>query len=250
MKATRSDRVLRAPSRTVLSQVPERVVVFLRGASSHTGARAALAAGGYTERDHREGCSLLLAACAYAAPRIDPRADDPARHAQAELATWVRTHFRRLRVATERLHPEALALFAGLTAEGEAESVLLVATFLRRLEKLSRRRAPADATLVARGLGPAERARLRTLVARAQHAAPMHTVYATQFEDDREAELIALYRWHADWAATARALIKRKDALIALGLAARARSLRQTWQPTPPLDGLDAQGDPPDIGAD
>ena len=54
MTRTRDAAALRMPTRTVLRELPERVVQFLRGVGSHAGARAAMAAGGYTDADHRE----------------------------------------------------------------------------------------------------------------------------------------------------------------------------------------------------
>lgn len=41
--------------------------------------------------------------------------------------------------------------------------------------------------------------------------------------EERIDELTALYRWYNDWSATARAVIARRDYLIAMGLAERAR---------------------------
>ncbi len=41
--------------------------------------------------------------------------------------------------------------------------------------------------------------------------------------EERIDELTALYRWYSDWSATARAVIARRDYLMAMGLAERAR---------------------------
>ena len=131
-----------------------------------------------------------------------------------------------------------LGLFAGIEApEGDGAMVLALSTLLCRLDEIERRDLP-DAprtdgtttssdgaavleTLTRRGLDQRERERLGACVDAAKAASaprgegPAH--------DPRENELVALYRWHADWAATARTVIARKDLLVLMRLAGRRR---------------------------
>src|SRR5687768_14935019 len=87
---TRAGSAFRIPSRWVLGEIPARAVVFLRGVGTHAGARAAMAAGGYTEADHAEGTQLLVAVCAYGHGGANPAEDYPAREALTEIVKWVR----------------------------------------------------------------------------------------------------------------------------------------------------------------
>jgi hypothetical protein len=71
------------------------------------------------------------------------------------------------------------------------------------------------------------------------HAPAPNRCESTRFQVDivdspetREAELVALYHWYTDWSTTARALIGRKDYLVALGLSGRNK--RQRGEGTPP----------------
>ena len=216
----------RLPTRRVLAELPARVVTFLRAVGTNAGVRGALALGGFGPDDEREGWALLQAACMSrndGKEGFDPALDAPAQRAIHEIAGWVARHFPRLIAAVERQHPEASDLFAGIEAPGAArgEAVLALATLLARIDELARKRAAVVTTLSRRGLTASERARLHALVDLAQSAPSPDPERAP--EQSRERELAALYRWHADWATTAHAVIERKDYLIALGLAARAR---------------------------
>jgi len=220
VSTTRSTPALRIPSRFVLARLPERVVAFLHAAGTHAGICAAMAAGGYTGADHREGMRLLAAVCTYGTSGADPRADEPARQAEAELSAWVKVHLRRLQTAVERLHPEC-ALFDGIEPRAPAESVLALATLIARVRECTSASDAVRETLAKRGFDSAEKERLFALVGQAQIATA--TSSDASVREPRVAELVALYRWHCDWAATARALISRKEFLIALGLAGRGK---------------------------
>jgi len=143
----------------------------------------------------------------------------------ARRSSWVTTHFPRLRAALERLHPEELALFAGIETPSDSASALLgLALFLQRLNSLEAAGSEAVHTLHRRGVGRPERERLAALVATAS-AAPKPASDGP-LRDHREAELVQLWRWWSDWSATARVLVGRKDWLCTLGLHARRRPAR------------------------
>lgn len=98
-------------SRQSLDRLPGRALTFLRAAATHTGVRAALAAGGYSEADHRRGLELLAAVCA------DRDADGPEHDAAADrtasrAGTLRESTTRALSVREPRLprEPELLAL--------------------------------------------------------------------------------------------------------------------------------------------
>ncbi len=210
------------PSRTVLIELPERVVVFLRAVGGHAGIRAAMADGGYSEADHEEGCALLVAVCAYGRNRFDPKGSEAARQSVTEIETWMRTHRRRLEAAIARLHPEAVGLFEGLDGADRPDSTIALATLVARVDALPRVADAVRRTLERRGFGEEERGALMRTIESAR---------SFTFSDgdgvpreDRSAELERLYHWHSDWAATARALIRRRDYLKMLGLTRRRRA--------------------------
>ncbi len=225
MLTLRSAAVGPLPRRQVLAELPERVVKFLRTSGAHAGVRAALASGGYSAADHQKGWELLGQACAYSedGPRL---AEDVAAHAaQGECVDWVSTHFPRLRAALEHLHPEALALFSGIEVPEARGAAVALGTLLRRLDLLESEAASSVLeTLTQRGLDPMERLRLGKLVDAAQRAPTVEGPPTPSLQASRDAELLALYRWYADWSTTALAVIRRKDYLIALGLVRRERA--------------------------
>jgi len=224
MLTTRADGG-RTPSSRTLAELPARVVVFLSAVGSHAAIRALLAEGGYGRDDHEEGWALLGKACAYGSSGADPLEELPARQAMAEIAGWVSTHFPRLRAALERLHPEALTLFAGVEAPSDAPSALLaLALMLQRLGALDAAGSTVLETFARRGVDARELRRLAELVETAR-AAPIPSSTGP-VRDPREAELTELWRWWSDWSATARVLVGRKDWLSALGLYARKAAAR------------------------
>jgi hypothetical protein len=209
-----------SPSRHVLSELPARVVIFLSAVGRDGALQAALARGGYTAEDHREGWRLLEAACAFT-EAADPNARTAAQDTAAELAAWWSTHSTRLKTAITRLQPEHGDLFAGIEAYDETSAILAVATLLARIEQKERGKATALLDTLAR----------RRLDARARSATRARASVAGGWRDcDHGAgprvarkELTALYQWYRDWATTARSVLGRKSSQIALGLATRAR---------------------------
>lgn len=144
------------------------------------------------------------------------------REAAQEIADWVRAHFPRLAQAMKRLHPEHAFLFDGADALEPPAAVLALATLLERVKRLPEEPSGVRDTLDRRGFDESERQRLARLIEIAQSAAPGPK--NASLRESREAELVALHTWYSDWASTARVFIRRKDFLIALGLAGRRRN--------------------------
>jgi hypothetical protein len=75
--------------------------------------------------------------------------------------------------------------------------------------------------LVRRGITPEERQRPAALVEAVQGGG---VTIEARIDDSRAAQeqgLMKLYAWYSDWAETARAVVRRRDQLIRLGLAKR-----------------------------
>jgi hypothetical protein len=219
--ARRAAELTRLPSDYAIRDLPARVAVFLHAVGRHAAIRYAMVAGGYGAADHEEGLRLLAALCRYRQGGLDPAEDEPARAAGAELEEWTRTHVPRLRAALERLHPAEVKLFEGVDGSESGSALLGVGSLLERLVAVERadRRAAVLRTLAQRGLDRAERQRLGVLLAMARRA--LAPAKAAGEDDDEAADMIALHRWFSDWSATAKALLKRKDWLIWMGLAER-----------------------------
>lgn len=213
-------------SRATLDGVVERALRFLTGVSRSPLIRGKLAAHGYTDDDHEEGWSLFHAAAGYQKKKT-PVVNDAARDAERAIDAWDEPTFAKARGALQRLHPaEAEILFEDLEPATGAASLVSAKRFLDRLDAFETTPGGKAAlvTLEKRGITPAERTRIRDLLALVEEgAAPASLAPA----GDLDAQLIALKAWLDDWSATARTVITRRDQRIALGLAQR-RAARPT----------------------
>lgn len=225
------------PSRQVLEELPPRSLKFLSALSKSTILYAALATRGYGESDHQEGWELLLQVTGFRRPPAAPAESTAARDAAVEIDAWDEPNFRLIRAALDRRHPEqSLFVFEGLSASTGAGSVVGVATLLDRLDALQNspeRMATRDAdhaalaTLTKRGISQAERTRLRALVAIATTAAKTEEEASDAANEPPSNEaLLRLHAWYGEWSEVARAVIKRRDHLIRLGLAKRKKTTK------------------------
>ncbi len=247
-------------TRQTLEETPVRALAFLRGAGTWRSIRRALATRGYTSAEHDLGWKLLLR-CSTQPQAGTATADEAVRDAIAELDATDEPLFRATAAALDRLHPEQGAfVFADLAPATGAAAVVSMATFLDRLDALEaspERKATraadraALATLATRGLTADERARLRALVDVAMNVDAAEDDDGAATDVARTEDLGALRKWHLDWAATARAVIKRRDELVRLGLAQRRRRAKDApadpaapVSPAAPAPGGDAAPSP------
>jgi hypothetical protein len=226
MTTTRKERKLGTPSRSVLRLIPERVVVFLHGVATHPEIGAALSACGYSKHEHAEGAQLLSDACS-----IDLHHEEFAAHArriaaQRELGEWAARHLTRLQGAIAHVHPEHIGLFDGILPLAPNGSVKAIRRLIQRLRALPAEAPGPRALIAARRVDDSEIDRLSALVEIAREAP---TRSSKEAQRHYEARLHALYMWHTEWSHAARALIRRRDWLIQLGLAARARRRDETF---------------------
>jgi hypothetical protein len=208
-----------------LEATPGRAILFLRAIATNQAIRFPMADVGYTEAEQTEGWRLLLDATGYAAQITGSPSDQAARQAIAELDNWDEGGFRRIHAALERLHPEQdKFVFAGLSPSRGPTAVVGVAKLLERLDQLEQggnEDRSAIATLEKRGIDANLRAHLRGLVTTAQAASPMDLPSDAPSADTQQMALEALHNWYRDWSETARAVIRRRDHLILMGLAKR-----------------------------
>ncbi len=238
-----------APSRQVLDEAPTRAINLLKTLGTHLAIRATLAARGYTDDDHREGWRLLHDAAGFSPQTNTPGAalvaslDESVRAAIIQVDAVDEPLVRILRASLGRRFPkQADFVLDGVQATQGAGAVIVVATLLDRLDALAS--SPSRSAtrvedrkaldLVAqRGYGPERLAELRALVKKAQAspAAPTATDAAPATDGARAAALVALHGWWKEWSEVARAIIRRRDHLILLGLARRAARKATTAQP-------------------
>ena len=207
-----------------MTELPLRVVLFLGAICRYDVIRTTLQTGGYGPDAHREGCRLLQAVCDYPSVALDHATDERARAALGAVAEYARLHFTRFRAMAERYFPSTTGLFPSLTDYEPAASLHAMRNLLDWLaEAESAEQNQIAQKLAERGLTIAERRRLSELVT---FATSVETPTVTDNRsNDRDQALLDLYNWYADWSATARALIKRKDHRCSLGIGEkRARS--------------------------
>jgi hypothetical protein len=217
-----------------LERTPGRVLTLLSAINRESAIARILGSRGYTPAEHERGWALLQAAAGFGP--LDPGNTDidDARRAYDELNQWDEPHFRVFGAALYRLHPDAHSfVFSGLEASKGPASVMGVDTFLTRIDALEsspERSATRDAdhaavaTLAARGLTATERTRLRALVTTAKTLRELPVVdeaAIAEREKGRQDALFELYLWFNDWSTTARTAVRRRDHLLALGLARR-----------------------------
>ena len=219
---------------TVLEETPRRAVEFIRGVASSSGVMRALTAAGYTTKAHEEGIRLVNNVLRFVArPSAIPQPSAPTfGAAEKEIKQWVKTDYRRIKIALERFFPEqADYLVTGLEVSGDMDAVALVELFLQRLgslgndpERKATRKADhaALAMLEERGITKASFKHLHALVIETHATPDVPPVAAPSTQtDDRIEALVALRAWYADWAETARIVLTRRDHLIRVGLASR-----------------------------
>jgi hypothetical protein len=176
------------------------------------------------------GWNLLSKASGYVPGVASPSDDVAARAAITDIDAWDEPGFRRIDAALLRLHPEQHKfVFAGLETARGVGSVLSTTTLLDRLDQLesaperaATREADqaAIATLTSRGITPEVRSHLRELIQVAKTAAP--PVFPTDATaEELEQALSELRAWYRDWSETARAVVRRRDYLVMLGLSKR-----------------------------
>ncbi|MGK3966866.1 hypothetical protein WMF38_22155 [Sorangium sp. So ce118] len=244
------------PSRQVLAEVPGRALRFLSAAGKNRQIRALLRERGYTDEEHKEGWELLHRASGFGTGEPDEVEDAEVGRAIAELDAWDEPHFRLIRAALQRRHPaQEKFVFDNLTAQVGPAAVVSVKTLLDRLEALEKSPArkatrkddhAALETLAKRGITKEERSRLRQLVDVASGAGTADedeeaigdaaTVRAVVDSEEHVDALRAMHAWYREWAETARAVIKRRDFLVRLGLAHRKAKAKVKPTPAAPPD--------------
>jgi len=226
------------PSRQTLDEIPSRILAFVLGVARYPAARASLGQKGYTQADHDNALALLAKLGAYPAAPPAAASDKAVQAAVVELDAWDNDNFPIIRKALEHKHPAYVdTLFADLEPKEGNESVGAVKLLLDRLDDLEKDTSPeaqaAMATIGARGYTPAERQRLRALVIKASAFVPAVPVSNAE----RDQILLDLYAWLGDWGTTAKAAIKSRAILIAMGLASRRKPAKKAATPAAPAAG-------------
>jgi hypothetical protein len=226
-----------------LEEAPARAATFLVAVGASPELRAILAHHGHmTEDDLEQGRQFLLDVISVPlAPQPSWHSDEALaqRAALAEVDQWDESTYQRASAVLRRFYPSAGEyLFRDLTASRGAAAVRGALTFLTRVEVLESGTDPERAAtrdddkkavelLASRGIDQAERKRIRELatLALAPTKAPAAPVPSPNLEKRRES-LLALRRWFEDWSATARAVVRKRQHLIRLGLSKPKRRTR------------------------
>jgi hypothetical protein len=220
----------------VLEAAPERATRLLTGIGAVATIRTLLFQAGMTNEAITEGRTLLLA-CLAQPQDIGPEKDTESARAQraatAELDEWDEPNFGRIGATLRRHYPGAGEyVFRDLSASTGPSAVAGVATLLQRIDALEsgsdtgraatkKEDKKAIELLATRRFDKAERARLAKLVEAALGPTAPLDEASGDGGDERRAALTALRGWFDEWAAAARAVVKKKSHLIRLGLANR-----------------------------
>jgi len=229
-----------------LEETPERAIRLLTGIGAVATVRTLLASVGMDDDQLREGRDLLF--LCLAAPKAIAATDTieakAQRDAVAAIDDWDEPNFARFEATLRRHHPSAGEyVFSNLSASTGVAAVTGVATFLSRIEALDEGSAPgrrdkamkvddkkAVALLAKRGFDEAERARIKALVNLA--LGPTASLGdALPTVEQRLAALTNLRGWYDEWAAAAKAVVKKKSYRIRLGLANRKTPERKPKTP-------------------
>jgi hypothetical protein len=212
------------------------VALFVRGVALRGEIRALLFAVGYTPEEQETAWRLLMATMesSEGMPRREAESGK-ARAALQALAEWDGSLFRRMHAVLGRFHPEQEAfLFDQIEEDGARPEVAIgkvcdrVAALAGSPERAGTREADQLAlqTLAQRGMNAAFFENLREVVVVAREVVPPALQLPGPRTEKREKALLELHAWYKDWSETARAVIKRRDHLILLGLAKRKRRAR------------------------
>ncbi len=243
-----TDNSINVSDRT-LNETPARVITFLAAISLVPEIRAALASVGMTEADLEEGRQLvvtLVATPCTAKPTLDPTTFEEQRQALLEVDQWDEAAFARTYAVLNRFFPSACAyLFQSLQASRGPDCLRGVLTYTARLNILENGSDPdrqatrsddkkAVELLAHRGIDKAERTRITELAMKAigPTESPLMPE-ASPNEEKRQQTLINLRRWFEDWSETARAVVRKRQYLIRLGLGKRREPKTKTTPPAP-----------------
>jgi hypothetical protein len=225
----------------VLEATPARVALFLRGVALRVEIRDLLFAVGYTAGEQETAWNLLMATMesSEATPqRVEE--SGKARAALDALAGLDGSLFRRMHAVLGRFHPEQEAFLFDQIEEDGARPEVAIGKVCDRLEALAgspERAGTREAdrlalqTLAQRGMDAAFFDKLREVVVLAREVVPPAPQPPGPRSEKREKALLELHAWYKDWSETARAVIKRRDHLILLGLAKRRRRARGEQAP-------------------
>ncbi len=220
----------------VLEATPARVALFVRGVALKSEIRSLLFAVGYTSEEQETAWNLLMATMesSEAAPQR-VQESGKARAALDALAGLDGSLFRRMHAVLGRFHPEQEAfLFDQIDEEGPRPEVAIgkvcdrVAALAGSPERAGTREADQLALqkLAQRGMNAAFFENLREVVVLAREVVPPALQTPGPRSAKREKALLELHAWYKDWSETARAVIKRRDHLLQLGLIKRKRRAR------------------------
>jgi hypothetical protein len=220
----------------VLEATPARVALFLRGVALRVEIRTLLFAAGYTSEEQETAWKLLMATMesSEGTPRREAESGK-ARGALEALAAWDGSLFRRMHAVLGRFHPEQEAFLFDQIEEDGARPEVAIGKVCDRLEALAgspERAGTREAdqlalkTLAQRGMDTAYFEKLREVVVLAREVVAPAPHLPGPRSEKREKALLELHAWYKDWSETARAVIKRRDHLILLGLAKRKRRAR------------------------
>jgi hypothetical protein len=199
-----------------LEATPERAFRFLLGVGRSALVRDALEQHGFDAAERKRGIQLLDRLLSF---ELEDELEQEKGDVIQAIDDWDETGFELVRMAFLRFPVIRDRVLRGLGPSTGTAAVLAVSTLLDRLTELegSAEGRAALAHLATRGVDEAVRRRLLDLVKTAQE---IPDEPPSPVPDAHEATLVELRAWYEEWAGFAKLVIKRRDLLVRLGLAA------------------------------
>jgi len=206
-------------TRETLEQTPARVMAFLFGVGTRPTVRADISTLGYTDAVHEDGWVRFKAVGNLSVEQR--RLDEHVIGALTELDSSDELYYRLIGACLTPFPELKKVVLEGITPVVGPGAALNMGTMLERMDKLEEtdEGRQALARLAAAKIDKAERVRMAKLVKVAM-SAPAESAFPT---DDAafEQALLSLREWYVEWSEIARIVVRRRDHLIALGLASR-----------------------------
>ncbi|MEL6178369.1 MAG: hypothetical protein AAFS10_05420, partial [Myxococcota bacterium] len=212
-----------------------RSLTFLRCISRRRRIRVLLQTRGYSGQVHREGWTLWKAVVGvdWVAEKTDADLDQAMSAIMSELDAWDEPNLGVASAALRSTYPDQHRfLFNDLSPGQKEDSLIAIETFLGRLDQMdsgdnrpeAQREGDREALerLASRGITSEERARVRGMLDQLAELDDIDTTHSeapASKDEELQRNLKALEGWFGEWSGIARAIIQRRDYLIALGLA-------------------------------
>ena len=235
-------------SRRQKNRIKKKTLKLLEGITRWMAIRSALDLRGYNDEIHDDGWLRFIYCCGYKSVALNWfKVDQDIKKMMAEIDDWDEPNFAVASATLINRFPDQHDyIFTGLQAQRGAGSIASVTLFIDRVNTLNEgtdseredfREQDQEAVnlLAQRGIDAATLEHLSELLTIIRKGTKGVPDMGPTPEDDREETFIRMKEWYDEWSTIARAVIKRRDYLIVLGLKKPKKSKSKE---DPPILGI------------